>query len=508
MVNEKPHDWPLNERERRIQAIYEATNSFIKDPSLSNKMKLSSLVTPTDNNEFKNTGIARILDYEVKIINTLYVIAALRNLFNLRFYLLWHVYSTILSMRMLQYMFPWTDNLELFKPYNHLVPELHIFFVIYYNYRGEKKRDFIDVVSDEVNRVINRTPTEEILMDLEEGIISMVHTISHLPDKRIFPVLAFSREEIKKLFSICSTLLKKSGHNITQRPYKGTLSIAITNLITNSRNNYNCDAIYKYMDRSIIESVIESEEIWMHKTSSLNDKREGSLIHEIMKDKTWIPYDWAKSIVFDNDCDTYVSSFSKSGITKSLEAKYGSSFFGYKNDRVSDLLAPVFRSDDGYVYMGYVRHYDVIYGHKEAKEELNFLFDIIEILGNTDEEKNVFLNHVILYWVLSFKDMKWSDEKERRYEIVILCKEDCYDMRIENDYLKLKSPIFLSPDFVSSDIPKKKELRDYIVSRNQHQFLLCEECLNRDYDDTGHQLVRCSRCGSKNVTWIMNVSST
>ena len=83
----EPEKWPANQRESRLQLIYEATEVLLKQPSHINKEVLFSLLTPVDINEMGGMGIVRITDYEVSLINSLYLFSVGTNMSGLRFYL-------------------------------------------------------------------------------------------------------------------------------------------------------------------------------------------------------------------------------------------------------------------------------------------------------------------------------------------------------------------------------------------------------------------------------------
>ena len=50
---------------------------------------------------------------------------------------------------------------------------------------------------------------------------------------------------------------------------------------------------------------------------------------------------------------------------------------------------------------------------------MEYLFDVINMFDMNDAEKKQFLQEILQYWILSVKDYKWHEEKERRY--VLFC---------------------------------------------------------------------------------------
>jgi len=66
-------------------------------------------------------------------------------------------------------------------------------------------------------------------------------------------------------------------------------------------------------------------------------------------------------------------------------------------------------------YISQVITFDVLYDREEAKEELTYLFEIVDMFEMDDSDKKQFLQDLLQYWILSVKDYKWHEEKERRY---------------------------------------------------------------------------------------------
>lgn len=116
----------------------------------------------------------------------------------------------------------------------------------------------------------------------------------------------------------------------------------ISNFILKSRHGYNEDYICKYLPKSVARESIVNHQIWMKKTELLNDDREQKVVPELFEDPSWIDYDWAKNIDFTATRTYYVSSFCKAINASEMYRDYGECLYGYKNDRVADLISPVY----------------------------------------------------------------------------------------------------------------------------------------------------------------------
>ena len=77
------------------------------------------------------------------------------------------------------------------------------------------------------------------------------------------------------------------------------------------------------------------------KTEFLNDEREQKIIPELFEDTPWIYYDWIKDIDFTATRNYYVSCFSKSIDSNYMKNGYGECLYGYKNDRIVDLIGAI-----------------------------------------------------------------------------------------------------------------------------------------------------------------------
>ena len=291
----------------------------------------------------------------------------------------------------------------------------------------------------------------------------------------------------------------------------------LSNFILKSRNNYNEDYICKYLSEDVARESIKNHEIWMRKTQDLNDEREQKVIPELFEDSSWIKVNWAKDIDFTATRTYYVSSFSKSYDNPDMQEEYGKCVYGYKGDRLVELLAPIRichlkkndNADAGLPlkttrpFMSQVIAFDVLYDRDEAKQELNFLMDVIDKFKISNQEKKKFLEEILQYWILSVKDSKWKKERERRYVLFIYLEYDYKEMVIDDGWLKLKTSIFLLPDFVLGSNPSKIEIQRQIDGKRKgtsmKDYIFCKNCLSRDYDAIIANVNKCSICGSTNI---------
>jgi len=187
--------------------------------------------------------------------------------------------------------------------------------------------------------------------------------------------------------------------------------------------------------------------------------------------------------------------------------RYGQCVYGYKDERIAELLAPIWlrkgRDNKKMPFFSQVVAYDVIYDAQEAKQEINYLCSIIDRFELKLEEKKIFLEEILQYWILSVKDKKWEYERERRY--VLFLYDDYEYTELERDdhrFLKLKTSLFILPDFILGDNPSKQYLKIMIDNKREaistKDYMFCENCFSRNFDAVYDKQSVCPICESDN----------
>lgn len=518
-LSDKPEKWPVNFIESHLENIFTAVNEFRKNPNFRNKEVLVSLLSKYDLNQQSTSGIHRTTEYEVCMINSLYLEASFLNLNILKTFL----YDLVGQKTRMQKMISWFpgDNQSLeIKEFAGLTMQLKLYHLIYQRYNLDKDMNFANKMIASIEEFLEyskENDSEEIYQDslakITNAYISLLNDISYFRCLKVTEIWAFTHDEIYSLFSLAAKLTRLNGDNPTERPLKGVLMTSISNYILKSRNNYNADYICKYISADVSKLSVQNNEIWMSTIERLNDNREQRVIPELFKENGWKDYSWADEVNFEATRKYYVSSFCKSLDDEEMKREYGSCVYGYKDDRMAELLSPI-----------YIRHlqrgikmpcftqvitFDVIYDCEEAKQELNFLCKVIDCFYMDDADKKTFLEQILQYWILSVKDEDWSPERERRYVIFIYDEYDYIETDVSDGrYLKLKTSLFTHPDFILGANPVKPYVK-YMVDNKRdvismRPYLFCDDCLNRDFDIvvSGHiKGTTCSVCGSNNISY-------
>ena len=504
MIDEilKPSDWPINAKEHALERINSALLFFIDNPGYRTKEILVSLVSQYDLNQKSYFGLYRVTEYEVAIINCLYIYENTINLKSLSLYLYGIIGDTIRTQKAVSKM-KHNDFLGV-EVYQHLFPPLRLYSNAYYNFKYLKNRRFADQLIATINQILSEGISEDNLFLLTKSYVLLLHDLSYFRCKKSSTIWAFSRDELIKLFRLEAKLLKMNHQSAIVRTQKGVLMPTISNYILKSRNSYNAEYIYKFVSESVAEKSIENHEIWMSEVEHLNDKRELKVVPELFSNKQWLDYKWARNITFSPVRNYYVSSFCKTSTDARMHKTYGSCVYGYKNDKLAELLAPIKIHKNGnerLPSLSQVLSFDVIYDTQEAQQEINFLCSIIDLFQLTPTEKTEFFQAIMQYWLLSVKDKKWSYERERRYVLFLYDDYDYIELdQADERFLKLRTTALTSPDFILGDNPSKFYIKSMIDERRRaisaKNYMFCSNCFSCDFDAVYKEYKSCPICGS------------
>lgn len=490
---EKPKDWPANNQEIAIQRVLDALNSFIENPSYEKKEVLSSLCIQNDINEFNSVGLFRTTEYEMAMYNEIYLKATSIGFHDIKIFIYRCLYEVVVSNKMVNMMTGLNnDYLEMA---NYLFPALKLFYFAYFNMRQFKRGWFVDELLNVIDLWLPHNKVDVVL----NTFLNFIHDISYNKSKRVFPIFNFNRREIKKIYSKIVELANKGNINPLKRPFKGVFKLSLVNMILNSRNT-NSEYLYKCVSDKTAEASLLNQEVWMSEIKKLNDKREEKAIANLFVNKQWLKHDWSKKAFLKPKNTCFVSCFSMNKPSKRMKKDYGKNVYGFKSERIAATLSPVWLNGK-LPFVSYVVAFDVIYERKILENELNYLCDIINEFNISDKEKNELYNEFLQYWLLSYKDKKWSHEKEKRFQLFIYPEDYKYlDFVIDKGFLKLKSTLFLYPDFILTNINYETIKENLLIKTKalaKNDYLFCETCLQVSYDYAYKDDIICNICGNK-----------
>lgn len=523
---DKPENWPANAREQILDVLCECVEEFKNNPSYKTREVLLALTCEHDLNLNDNYGLVRVTEYEVGILNYLYLVGNTYQISSLKTYL----YNIITQVTRLQKITSWcnpvinSDEEDAYRviPYEQgLMFPMRLYHLAYQKFTIEKERTFAEQLIEIVEGILGICQNEEEIDSLTHSYTSMLLDISNMHGSKREKLWEFTREELYKLLELEARLLKLNKQPANIRPVKGVLMMMISNFILKSRNGYNDDYICKYLPIEVAKNSIKNHQIWMKKTELLNDEREQKVIPELFEDCSWIHYNWIKNIDFTATRKYYVSCFSKSINSNHMQDGYGECLYGYKNDRIVDLVGPIglytlTKNADAdndlpetmkRPYISQVITFDVLYDTEEAKAELQYLFSIIDMFDLSDDAKKMFLQEILQYWILSVKDEKWKKERERRYVVFLYDNYEYVETEMDDTFLKVKTSLFITPDFIIGKNPSRWEIMQQLEAKRKSlfskEYLFCGDCLMQDHDIAIYKKPeKCPICGSSNIKMI------
>ena len=523
---EKPENWPQNGREQQLDLINQMINEFVDKPTHATRERMLAVICNSDANEFAGYGEMRVTEYEAHLINSLYLKAEFIQANSIKAYL----YDLIAETTRLQKIKSWTDLVidngsqdgYRIMPYESILrPQMAVYHYAYQKYTIEKTNNFSTQLIKLMQYNLKNSDTNSINI-LAYAYISLLTDISYMRGNKKEKLWEFSRQELTALFEFEAKVLKAWGKSIVNRPIKGMIKVQIANFILKSRNGYNDDYICKYIPKDVAKMSFENKEIWMNDIKNLNDKREQRVVPELFTNTDWLPYEWGKNIDFTPVRKYYVSSYSKNLFKDGMKDDYGDCLYGYKNDRIIDLIGPIgireytknelvnpdMPSKMEIPFLTQVVALDVIYDREAAKEEIRYLQEVVNMFDLSDNDKHSFFEEILQYWLLSVKDYDWHDERERRYVIFLYPSDYEYlETVIEDGFLKIKTSLFMTPDFVIGENPSWSKIKFQLDNKQRalmsREYFHCKRCLVQDYDFGIHKMPdKCPICGSLDIEMI------
>lgn len=515
MELEKPKDWPVNDRERFLDEVIRSLGAYIAHPSFETKGVLVNLACNYDYHQKPMLGMCRVTDYEVMLVNIIYQQAHYYFLGFLTSRLYEIVADVALTEKNMQMGWSMLSGqgprrFEPIKAYMRLVKPLLFFYFGYQEYICRRGAPLSKYLIRNVRNLYEGDSLKEYISVIAISFSQMLLDLSIMrgtPNER---EIHFNRKELVALFAEEAKVIALSGMSPAASPFRGILIIQISNFILRSRGGYHDGVSYKCIHTEDAKKSWVNGQLWMRKTELLNDDREGTCLRELLDELPKMGYEWLKRFDLKPTRRYWVSSFTKRLPTEKFKSNYGHAVYGFKGDRSAELIVPLMkrhwvRSDGNDSYDDYalsqVICMDILYDKAKVRSELKFLCSTVDRFKMSATEKQSFLEDILQYWMLSVKDPKWKGENERRYVLFDHFGDEYLDAEFDEKFLKLKTDLLRTPDFIVSPHPLKAKLFRHIgnkISKELNPCMYCEDCLNRDYYVTTSEQedFKCSICGS------------
>ncbi|WP_343339143.1 hypothetical protein TPELB_14980 [Terrisporobacter petrolearius] len=196
-MKNKPEGWPANAIECQLENIYTQVEKFKENPSYQNKEVLISLVSDHDLNQRSSLGLHRTTDYEVSLINSLFLNALVFNISALKTYL----YEVVGQKTRMQKMVSWFDQSIEIKEFLGLMPQLKLYHIVYQNFTIGEDMTFADKLIETVETYIEyskENDSDEIyqqtLANITRNYIILINDISYFRCIKRTGIWAFSRD--------------------------------------------------------------------------------------------------------------------------------------------------------------------------------------------------------------------------------------------------------------------------------------------------------------------------
>ena len=195
---EKPEKWPANAREQILDTLCECVEEFKKNPSYKTREVLLSLTCEHDLNLNENSGLVRVTEYEVGILNFLYLVGNAYQISSLKTY----IYNIITQVTRLQKITSWfnpvincdEENTYRVIPYEQgLMFPLRLYHIAYQKFTIEKNKSFAEQLIEIVEETLKSCQTEEEIDTLTHSYASMLLDISNMHGSKREKLWEFTR---------------------------------------------------------------------------------------------------------------------------------------------------------------------------------------------------------------------------------------------------------------------------------------------------------------------------
>ena len=532
-ISGKPDGWPTyNLREAKVDRVWQRVRDFYKSPDPMHRDMMLREAFCRQRGDLPSVGPKyRISGYEVVVLKHIYLAGCCFNSWTLKLFA-YHVVMEWIDLD----LFYESNNRALpitqmvitdSKKRKDLLPlQLRLFYDAYYACCEDwAKRRFGVMLYNVCMEKLKQKCTKQQLWDVEHAIVSLLYDISGSLGTDRDSRLTLNRGEISQLLELEAMVLRRRKQSIMSHPLRGTLMIQLSNLILKSRRDDPPKRVYKYIKECDLTSAFSNKQIWLRDIRDLNDPYEGVVAYEVVDSVLKDGPSWAKIPKLTYKKQFYVACYSKQLTAENLDERYGECVLGYYGDRLVDFIAPLhWRTEnmpwalsghpEAFPMFSQIAVLDVIYDKEEAKKELEYLVGCVDKLGQTDGQKRRFLDEVLQYWKLSFKDAvnrdapyeKWFEEKERRY---VIFYEKGYDYRgsfVDQDRkLKFETTAVIAPDFLLGKPSRmlrgeiSKTLEDVYQCSTFPDYYVCDNCFAKGVYPDGF-VGECEECSSKSVT--------
>ena len=223
-----------------------------------------SLISRHDLNQSVARGLLRVTEYEVDLINTLY----LKGKFYQMNSLITYLYDIITQITRLYKIASWCgptahdeDCLRIHPFEENLLLPMRFYHLAYQIYTVEKQKTFANQLIEIVESLVHPNRNEEEINNITYAYSAMLYDISNMHGRKSEKLWEFNREELFELLKLEAKLLKLNDQPANISPTKGVLMMQISNFILKSRHGYNENYICKYLPKSVARVCFKTQHL-------------------------------------------------------------------------------------------------------------------------------------------------------------------------------------------------------------------------------------------------------
>ena len=183
-TSEKPEGWPKNRREWKLDVLCERMEEFKNNPTYKNREILIALASEHDMNETSGYGLVRITEYEVGLINYLYLVSQAYQINSVKVYL----YDLISEAT---YIHKWMVNMnpvlgkdgnedQFVEVYSGLDLPLKLYYLAYQKFIIENDDDFATQLISVIHEVMIVDQGDKYIDSITHAFVSMMNDLSYM----------------------------------------------------------------------------------------------------------------------------------------------------------------------------------------------------------------------------------------------------------------------------------------------------------------------------------------
>ena len=190
-TSEKPEGWPKNRREWKLDVLCERMEEFKNNPTYKNREILIALASEHDMNETSGYGLVRITEYEVGLINYLYLVSCTVRSFDDLISEATYIHKWMVNMNP---VLGKDGNEDQFvEAYSGLDLPLKLYYLAYQKFIIENDDDFATQLISVIHEVMIVDQEDKYIDSITHAFVSMMNDLSYMRGSKTINMEVFKR---------------------------------------------------------------------------------------------------------------------------------------------------------------------------------------------------------------------------------------------------------------------------------------------------------------------------